>query len=409
MSSAFDKNNRPGWLVVAGLLLIMIVVHGTINSALPTLDEAILKELGIDRADLKFRETIFLLASGFSGLAIGFAIQRIPPRVIAIGGLLLLSLTLFLYSKAQSIGQLYGLYGLLGLCFASAHVVIVLVLVRQYFSSHRTLATSVALSGTSIGAALLPGIAVFLTEGYGWRGALHQLMLVPLALIPIAALLLFRRPPAAIAAEAAAESAGDAKKKAGSVRNRSAINLALLALATFGVFFASTSFLLNLFLYMRDIGMSAPLSAAGISTVFTIGLVAKVIVGAAAERWGIHPVWINQKAILLSGAVLLTLAFPGTIFVALALLGLGWAGCFVLTQVVIGEYFAGPNLGKMVGLFIVFEAISSGSGVWTAGFLHDHFGTYHEAFILNCVLIVMALCAGILFRRSQRAPQAALA
>src|SRR5690606_26760693 len=103
----------------------------------------------------------------------------------------------------------------------------------------------------------------------------------------------------------------------------------------------------------------------------------------------------------LSGAVLLTLAFPGTIFVALALLGLGWAGCFVLTQVVIGEYFAGPNLGKMVGLFIVFEAISSGSGVWTAGFLHDHFGTYHEAFILNSVLMVAATCAGILVGRRQ--------
>lgn len=406
MWSAFEKTNRPGWLVVAGLLLIMIVVHGTIHSALPTLDEAILAELGILRADLKFRETIFLLSSGFSGLAIGFAIQRIPPRIIAIGGLLLLSVTLFLYSKAQYIGQLYGLYALLGLCFASAHVVIVLVLVRQYFSSHRTLATSVALSGTSIGAAILPGIAVFLTEGYGWRGALHQLMLVPLALIPLAAFLLFRRSPLS---SANGESPAQMQKKTHSVRNRSAINLTLLAVATFGVFFASTSFLLNLFLYMRDIGMSAPLSAAGISTVFTIGLVAKVLVGAAAERWGIHPVWVSQKAILLAGAVLLTLALPGTIFISLALIGLGWAGCFVLTQVVIGEYFAGPNLSKMVGGFIVFEAISSGSGVWIAGFFHDLFGSYHEAFILNCTLIVMAVGAGILFKRSQHAPEPVLA
>ncbi|MEX1147060.1 MAG: MFS transporter [Sphingomonadales bacterium] len=406
MWSAFDKTNRPGWLVVTGLLLVMIVVHGTITSALPTLDEALLAELGIPRADLKFRETIFLLSSGLSGLAIGFAIQRIPPRVIVIGGLVLLSFTLFLYSRAQSIGQLYGLYALLGPCFASAHVVIVLVLVRQYFARLRTLATSVALSGTSVGAAVLPGFTVFLNESLGWRGALDSLMLIPLAMIPVAAFMLFRPPPPAVAdsAETGTE-AGEKAKTQNSVNNRSAFNLTLLAVATFGVFFASTSFLLNLFLYMRDIGMSAQFAAAGISTVFAIGLVAKVLVGAAAERWGIHPVWISQKTILLIGAVLLTSAFPGTIFPALALLGLGWAGCFVLTQVVIAEYFAGPNLGKMVGVFIVFEAVSSGSGVWLAGFMHDVFGSYHEAFVLNCAMIVMALGAGILFRRSQKVMQ----
>lgn len=403
MLSAFNQTNRPGWLVVLGLLLVMVVIHGTITSALPTFDESLLTELGIPRAELKFRETIFLLSSGLSGLAIGFAIQRISPRIIVILGLLMLSLALFLYSRAQSIGQLYALYALLGPCFASAHVVIVLVLVRRYFIAYRTLASSVALSGTSIGAAILPGFAVFLNESFGWRGALDHMMLVPLAMIPVAAFLLFRSPPLADETDKAG-SHSPAASKSGLIppsANRSALNLGLLALSTFGVFFASTSILLNLFLYMRDIGMSAQLSAAGISTVFSIGLVAKVMVGAAAERWGIYPVWISQQLTLLLGAIILTLAFPGTIFASLALVGLGWAGCFVLTQVVIAEYFSGPNLSKMVGGFIVFEAIASGSGVWIAAYMYDLFGTYREAFILNSVMILGGLCAGLLFMRSQ--------
>jgi hypothetical protein len=57
----------------------------------------------------------------------------------------------------------------------------------------------------------------------------------------------------------------------------------------------------------------------------------------------------------------------------------------------------------MTGAFIVFEAISSGSGVWIGAYLYDVFGSYRMAFILNCSMIVMALVAGALFMRSQAA------
>jgi len=402
MWAAFDRANRPGWLVVSGLLLVMIVIHGTITSALPTLDQALLAELGISRADLKFRESVFLLSSGLSGLAIGFIIRYVPPRAIVLAGMGLLALVLFLYGRARSIGELYALYALMGPCYASAHVVIVVVLVRRYFVSHRILATSTALSGTSLGSAILPGIAVRLNENFGWRGALDHLMLLPLVMAPLVAWLVFRKPSALAAA---CSEADDPAAGSGAARqaesNRSPTRLLLLSLATFGVFFASTSFLLNLFLYMLDIGLTAQVAAAGLSTVFAVGLVSKVLVGAAAERWGLQPVWLCQQWILLVGAVLLTAAIPGVIFLSLLLIGLGWAGCFVLTQVVIADYFAGPNLAKMTGAFIVFEAIASGTGVWTGAFLHDLFGSYDVAFTLNCAMIVMALFAGTLFARAR--------
>jgi MFS family permease len=404
MWTAFDKANRSGWLVVTALLLVMIVIHGTITSALPTLDNSLLAELGISRADLKFRESIFLLSSGLSGLAIGFAIQYISPRIVVVLGLFGLAGVLFLYSRADSIGEIYALYALLGPCYASAHVVIVVVLVRQYFASHRILATSAALSGTSLGSAILPGIAVFLNESHGWRGALDQLMLLPLIVTPIVVYLLFRRGPMAAIGEEKPEPARSGKKHA--PVKRSVMNLILLAVSTFGVFFASTSILLNLFLYMSDIGMSAQLAAAGLSTVFSIGLVAKVIVGAAAERWGLHRVWLSQQGALLIGALLLTSAIPAAVFPSLVLIGLGWAGCFVLTQVTIADYFAGPKLARMTGVFIVFEAISSGSGVWVGAHMRDLFGSYTPAFVLNCSTIVMALIAGALFTRAQLAPAA---
>jgi MFS family permease len=178
----------------------------------------------------------------------------------------------------------------------------------------------------------------------------------------------------------------------------------MLLVATFGTFFASTSIVLNLFLYLQDVGWSAKLAAAGLSTVFVVGLFGKTLVGLAAERWGVPAVWRMQQAILLLGAALLTAATPGLLFPALALVGLGWAGCYVLTQVVIADFFAGPNLSRMTGLFIVFEAISSGSGVWSAGAIFDLAGSYRPAFILDCALIVAALVAGWITTRPALRP-----
>jgi len=386
------QDSRSGWFVVLGLLLVMAVCHGIITSALPTLDKVLLSELGISRADLKLRESIFLLASGCSGLAIGLLTQKLQPRTIVLSGLGLLAATLAAYGHASTIGQIYALYILLGMSYASSHVVIVVLLVRQCLATRQALAISVALSGTSLGSAIFPNLTVFALERYDWRHVLNLLAILPLLILPIAALLLPRK--GAVNAQAALAAA----KAASATSKLPAYAIALLLAAIFGIFFSSTAILLNLFLHLQDIGLSQKAAAAGLSAVFVVGLVGKVLVGAAAERWGVYRVWSIQQVILLVGASILALAGPSVAIVGLLLLGLGWAGCYVLTQVVISEVFAGANLGKIAGGFIVFEAISSGSGVWSAAALFDAYGSYRFAFELCCGLLLMAIVATIAFR-----------
>lgn len=386
--------DRRGWTLVCGLLLVMTICHGTISSGLPTLDKALLAELGISRGDLKLRETIFLISSGLAGLGIGILTRHVAPRRVVIAGLLLLGATLYAYSKAASIGQIYALYVLFGLCFASAHVVIIVLLIRERFETRRAFATSVALSGTSIGASLFPPLMVLAQEHMNWRHLLASLAIVPLLILPIAAFLL--RPPSH-----RIEATGEEPERSVSTAStpRSPLGVILLIIATFGTFFGSTAFLLNLFLHLQDIGLSPRTAAGGMTLVFTLGLIGKVLVGAAAERWGVQTVWSTQHALLLGGAVLLTLGKPAFAWPGLALLGLGWAGCYVLTQVVIADFFAGPKLGQLTGWFIVLEAVGSGCGVWMAGMFYDRFGSYQQGFALCCAMIVIAMVAGLLFRR----------
>lgn len=388
------RDGRSGWFVVVGLLLVMAVCHGIITSALPTFDKVLLAELGISRADLKLRESIFLLASGCSGLAIGFLTQFLQPRTIVLSGLGLLAATLAAYGHAATIGQIYALYVLLGMCYASSHVVIVVLMVRQCLETRQALAISVALSGTSLGSAIFPNLTVMALGSFDWRHVLTMLAVLPILILPIAAVLLPRK------TTRDAQSVADGARAAAPSVRPPPYAVGLLLVAIFGIFFSSTAILLNLFLHLQDIGLTQTTAAAGLSAVFFVGLVGKVLVGAAAERWGVHRVWAGQQFILLAGAGLLALAQPAVALPGLLLLGLGWAGCYVLTQVVISEVFAGANLGKVAGGFIVFEAISSGSGVWIAAKLFDAYGSYRFAFELCCALLVMAIVATFLFRRA---------
>lgn len=400
MKAETIKRSRNGWTIVGALLLVMTVSHGAITSGLPALDKTLLESLNISRADLKLRESIFLFASGLSGLGIGFLTARVRPRTIVLTGLLILSAVLAVYSQARSISQIYLLYAILGLCYASAHVVIVVLMVRQCFEEKRTLAISVALSGTSIGSAIFPGLVVLGLEHFDWREVLTGMAILPLLIFPIVAFLLPR-----LHVGETLNPVITPPTTTSSRYRRSPLVIGLLLIAIFATFFSSTAFLLNLFLYLQDIGLSPRVTATGVSTVFIVGLFAKILIGMAAERWGTFQVWASQQFILLCGGLILTLAMPSIVFIGLVLLGLGWAGCYVLTQVVIADVFAGPNLGRIAGAFIVFEALSSGSGVWIAAAAADHFGSYQQVFGLCSGLLALAIVATSLFRRIAIAPK----
>lgn len=394
MTADAPSDRGRGWIAVAALLLVMTIIHGTITSALPAFDKAMLAEFGISRGALKAREAIFFMSTGLSGLLVGFVATWFEPRRIMLFGLVLLSATLWTYGHAQTIGQVYVLYLFLGLSYACAHVVVVVLTVRARFVTKQALATSIALSGTSIGAAIYPGMGTLLLQLGGWREALQWLALVPLAAFPVAYLLLRDTRPRGSARTITVEPDGST--------HRSPLRLALLMISTFGILFASTSFLMNMFLFLQDSGLAPGMASAGISVFFVAGLIAKPIVGLAAERWGRLPVWSWQNGILLAGAITITFGSGPAILLGLILFGVGWAGCFVLTQVVISDYFAGPKLGRLLGAFIVFEAVASGTGVWSAGAMFDHFGSYRVAFTINCACIVTALFVGLAFRRSDR-------
>lgn len=403
--SAWQKNY--GWVIVTALLMLLMVVQGIVAAGIPTFDARIIADLGVTRGGLKFRDLVQIFSAGTAGICIGYLTVLIKPRHLILIGLALFSVCLFLYAKVTALWMIYSLHVVMGFCYSSAHVVIVVLIVRQWFPHRQAIPIGIALSGASLGSALFPQIVVQLMQATDWRTAMASLAIFPLVLLPLMALVM-KDPPHA--AGLSASDALDATRAAPSEDKPPEMRtIIFLAIASFGIFYAAASFIFHTFLNLKDQNFSEQSAATGVSVIFFTGLAGKFISGFLAEKWGTRPVWLAHQALLLVGALMITFASIETVWVALFCLGFGWGGCFSLTQVMLAEQFSGPMLGRLTGWFIAFEGIGSGSGSWLTGVMFDTFGGYRVPFLVCDAFLIASIVATLLLKRTEDARAALLA
>jgi MFS family permease len=395
---ASDPPPAHRWAMVIMVMLLMAVDHGVIAS-ISVFDSAILKDLDVSRGVLKFRDMIQIASAGLSAATIGYWVDRVGVRPIMVAGMSLLAVVLAVYSHVGSIAQVYVLHALLGVSYASVHVVGIGVLVSGWFPTRKRGPMGVALSGTSFGSAVLPQITAALLGAYGWRGSILVLAAPPLVML-LLAMLVIRQRRLTGAGESAAVAEGPTWSQA--MRQIASFEFALLTVAAFGVYYAGSSFTAHSFLYVKDQGATVQAAAMGMTVIFTCGLVGKIGSGFLAERWGSTQVWLADQALFLAGGLALTLIGPKVMWPALAAIGLGWGGCYTLTQVLIAERFLGPSLGKLIGLFALIEGLGAGSGSWLTGVMFDHTGAYRTSFMVDCTILVVSISATALTLRRPR-------
>ncbi len=395
--SAWQKNY--GWVIVTALLLLLMVVQGIVAAGISTFDARIIADLGVTRGGLKFRDLVQIFSAGTAGICIGYLTVFIKPKRLILIGLALFVVCLLLYSKVTALWMIYSIHVVMGFCYSSAHVVIVVLIVRQWFPERQAIPIGITLSGASLGMGLFPQIVVQLMQAYDWRTAMASLAIFPLVLIPIMAF--FVKEPVGATTPAAASTAATAPPADAKMPPLGSI--IFLAIASFGIFYAAASFIFHTFLNLKDQNFSEQSAATGVSLIFLTGLAGKFISGFLAEKWGTRNVWLAHQITLLIGALMITFAGIDFVWAALFCLGFGWGGCFSLTQVMLAEQFSGPMLGRLTGWFIAFEGLGSGSGSWLTGVMFDAFGGYRVPFLVCNAFLVASIIATLFLKRYENA------
>src|SRR6267142_6295663 len=158
----------PGWWVVAGAFLCMLTGYAVAYS-FAAFFSALEGEFGARRGETALVFSISAFLYFLLGLPAGLIADRIGPRPVVIGGLLLVAVGLVVASQATSLWQVYLGYGLgVGVGVGFSYVPSVAA-VQRWFFRRRGTASGVAVSGIGVGTLIGAPLAHHLIGEVGWR------------------------------------------------------------------------------------------------------------------------------------------------------------------------------------------------------------------------------------------------
>ena len=402
------------WLMAIMGMLVLLVSNGLTVTGLTAFDESLLKEFGWNRSELKLRDLITLVLAGWMAPFLGALIDRVGPRKLILAGIALLATLYYAYAHVQSLLHLYLIHVGFAVVLVAAGLNVAVIFVSQWFVTHRGTAIGIALVGTSLGGMVFPKLGVRLMEGMDWRSAFLWEAAIPIAFLAVA--FLFARSPrpggippwgsdravtGAASRDAAANLLPDIEYR-DALRTRTFWVLAFVAMATFFSIMAVSA---NLFLHMRDLGFEPAQAGNGLGLMFGLAMVGKFLFGFMADLLAPKRVFLLNLAIMAAGALVLATMRTDLIWYSLALFGLGWGGLYTMIQLLAVNAFGLSSAGKILGTITLLDATTAGLGIWVAARIFDQTQSYRPAFVLICVLIILALLGATLVRneRARRA------
>jgi MFS family permease len=382
-----------GWFVVAGAFGVTFVGFGCAYAF-----SAFFGSLQSDFAASRGSVSLVFSLAGFLyfslGLISGPLADRFGSRSMAIFGMLSLGAGLALAGTARSLTQVYLAYGLgVGVGIGFSYVP-VLGAVQRWFVGQRGLASGLAVSGIGVGALVMPPLATFLVEDFGWRKA--YLALGGFAAVAGMAVSLMiendprdrglqpdggSAPPGVGSKPAAGASLGDA------IRSRRFIGLyAACLVASFGVFVP----FVHLVPYALDHGIAQSTAVLLLGAIGVGSTGGRFLLGSLADRMG------RPRALVvmfLGMALALAVWAVSTTIVPLAVFGLVYGvfygGWVAVLPAVVMDFFGGRNIGAIIGALYTSVALGTLIGPSAAGFIFDYSHTY-------LIPILVGVCGDIL-------------
>ena len=181
------------WTIVFGVGVVFFATAGGRFTFGVFLDP-ITEDFTWSRASVSGALALAGLITGIFRPIAGMLSDRFQPKKIAILGLLLGGIAFLGLSLIQALWQFYTLFTLMGLGFTFASPATLTKLVSERFFKKRSLALSIAGTGSDIGDTALVPLSALIVVLEGWRTAYEILgLIIIFIIIPISVLLLMNK------------------------------------------------------------------------------------------------------------------------------------------------------------------------------------------------------------------------
>ena len=378
--SEHTADSRYAWLRLAATLGLMTVGSAAMYVVAVVLP-AVQAEFGVARADASLPYTLLMVGFGLGGVLMGKLADRFGVMVPVLIGSVGLASGFALAAQASSILGFAIVSGLLlGLLGSSATFAPLVADTSLWFVRRRGIAVAICASGNYVAGAIWPPIVQHFVDTAGWRGAYTMLAIVSAVAMPVLALALRARPPAAVAGVTrGGASAQPSDRPFGFSMNQAQ---ALLCVAGVACCVAMSMPQVHIVAYCTDLGYGAAQGAQMLSLMLACGIASRLISGLICDRiGGVRTLLLGS--VLQGVALLLFLPFDGLVplYVISALFGLFQGGIVPSYAIIVREHFPPAEAGARVGTILMCTLFGMALGGWMSGKVFDLTGSYHAAFV----------------------------
>jgi MFS family permease len=396
-----EAESPYAWLrLAASLALMTLGASGMyiVTVALPLVQA----EFAVNRSDASLPYTLTMIGFGLGGILMGRLADRFGVIVPVLIGTFCLGAGFIAAGFAGSLWQFALAQGLLiGFLGCSATFAPLVADTSLWFHRRRGIAVAICASGNYLAGALWPPVVQHFFDTAGWRqtymgvGAFCIAAMLPLALV------LRRRPPALVTANADGTGHAPAPHSLGLPP---ALILSLLCTAGVACCVAMSMPQVHIVALCGDLGFAAARGAEMLSLMLGFGIVSRLLSGWICDRIG------GLRTLLLGSAlqmVALALYLPAddlaSLYVVSAMFGLFQGGIVPSYAIIVREYFAPRVAGTIVSIVLTSTLFGMALGGWMSGAIFDLTGSYRAAFLNGIAwnLLNMAI-AGLLLLRSRK-------
>jgi sugar phosphate permease len=396
VSTADGHQNHQARALVAAFLALFSIV-GFALYGLPFFYDFFVQELGWTRQQVTSGNALSKLVVGpVFGFAAGLLIDRFGPRRLMLAGIVMAGGALVGLASVTTLSAFYLFYFFNALGYVCGGPLPAQVLLTRWFKDARGMAMGIAYLGIGIGGALVPILAVTLTQAFGWRAALRDLGILMIA-VAFPAAFFVREPPCL---DTGPRDAARPARLAPVLRHPAFWLLTIGSLASIGAIGGTTQ---NLKLYLSLDRHLTQTQIAGIMSLVLLGsIVGRLTMGWLADRWQKKRVMLIIYAIVASAIPLLV--FSPTIAmlrVFAFLFGIGLGGDYMIIPLVAAELFDLRVMGRLLGVILTTDSIAEAVVPLGVATLRDRTGSYTVGFlVLVALAAVGALAVALLPRTS---------
>jgi MFS family permease len=386
------------WIVFASACGLLVGAGSILVFTFGVFLKPVTADLGISRGDLSTGLGIGSWLVAVACPIVGWLIDRWGTRRVMIPGILLFALAVagFGLMQATPLVLVYLIFGIAGFIGGVQTPIPYAAVVTRWFDRERGIALGVATAGVGLGVAIIPQLAAFLINHYGWREAYFGLAIavVVLAWLPVA---IFVRDPLA-----ASSSTGGAATSSAVMPGMEAAaalktwNFWALAIAFLLGVLAINGTIVHIVALLTDRGIPLQIATGALSIAGIAIIIGRIICGWCLDRfWG--PYVATCFFILpMIGIALLGGGWEYPVpLIGAALCGAGIGAEIDLMAFFISRYFGLKAYGKIYGVMFMLFNVGTGLGPTLSGRAFDMFHSYTQIFIvyeialaITCLLLV---------------------